>query len=252
VTPAQSIAEFTLAAGLLTLVPGLDTALVVRTSASEGAGRGMLAGAGICLGLLVWGAASSAGLGALLAALAAAYNVLRIAGAVYLIYLGAVMLWRARAGVHVPAGEPGSPAPDRRTNWFFRGLMTNLLNPKVGSFLHGISAAIRSARSIGHGLQRPARSHPRRRRPSVVLRAHAGHAVCHCLAAKHHATHRDRPRHRRGPDRLWREVAGGTAQLDLRAEGCSTVEPAEGADRICRSSAQPALAVQSQVWMTAF
>ncbi len=129
-TPAQSIAEFAVAAGLLTLVPGLDTALVVRTAALEGPAKGMLAGAGICSGLLVWGAASSAGLGVLLAASEAAYNVLRIAGAVYLIYLGAAMIWRARHGrVDEAAGD------QRRTsNWYVRGLMTNLLNPKVGAF----------------------------------------------------------------------------------------------------------------------
>ncbi|PYO73247.1 MAG: hypothetical protein E6K55_14065 [Gemmatimonadetes bacterium] len=51
----DALVAFTLAAGLLTITPGLDTALVLRTAAVEGSRRAMLAGAGICLGCLTWG-----------------------------------------------------------------------------------------------------------------------------------------------------------------------------------------------------
>jgi threonine/homoserine/homoserine lactone efflux protein len=84
----QALVSFTLAAGLLTITPGLDTALVLRTAAVEGRKHAMLAGAGICSGCLLWGIAASFGLSALLAVSSVAYSVLQIAGAVYLVYLG--------------------------------------------------------------------------------------------------------------------------------------------------------------------
>ena len=76
----QALLSFTLAAGLLTITPGLDTALVLRTAAVEGGKQAMLAGVGICSGCLLWGAAASFGLSALLAVSGFAYNVLRIVG----------------------------------------------------------------------------------------------------------------------------------------------------------------------------
>jgi len=83
-TIGQALLSFTLAAGLLTITPGLDTALVLRTAAVEGGKRAMLAGIGICFGCLLWGAAASFGLSALLAVSSFAYNMLRIVGAIYL------------------------------------------------------------------------------------------------------------------------------------------------------------------------
>ena len=57
----DALVAFTLAAGLLTITPGLDTALVLRTAAVERPRRAMLAGAGICLGCLAWGMATAVG-----------------------------------------------------------------------------------------------------------------------------------------------------------------------------------------------
>lgn len=125
----HALIAFTLAAGLLTITPGLDTALVLRTAAVEGPRRAMLAGAGICLGCLTWGLASAIGLGALLSVSRFAYGALRLAGACYLIVLGARMFRRAPQRVALDAAEP-----DRGGRWFTRGLLTNLLNPKVGVF----------------------------------------------------------------------------------------------------------------------
>ena len=87
-TIGQALLSFTLAAGLLTVTPGLDTALVLRTSAVEGGKQAMLAGIGICFGCLLWGVAASFGLSALLAVSGFAYKVLRIVGAIYLGYFG--------------------------------------------------------------------------------------------------------------------------------------------------------------------
>ncbi|MBS0470520.1 MAG: LysE family translocator [Proteobacteria bacterium] len=130
-TPLQAVAGFAVAAGLLTITPGLDSALVLRTAAVEGSRRGMLAGFGICAGLFVWGAAASLGLSALLALSHTAYDILRIAGAGYVIWLGARLLlaaWRDEAGRAAPG-----PAPSGRS-WLLRGFLTNILNPKVGVF----------------------------------------------------------------------------------------------------------------------
>ncbi len=76
----QALLSFTAAAGLLTITPGLDTALVLWTAAVEGPRRAMLAGAGICVGCLAWGLGASVGLGALLAASELAYDMLRCRG----------------------------------------------------------------------------------------------------------------------------------------------------------------------------
>jgi threonine/homoserine/homoserine lactone efflux protein len=89
-TIGQALLSFTLAAGFLTITPGLDTALVLRTAAAEGGKQALLAGVGICSGCLLWGAAASFGLSALLAVSGFAYNVLRIVGAIYLGYLGII------------------------------------------------------------------------------------------------------------------------------------------------------------------
>ena len=130
VTSLQAILAFTAAAVLLTIAPGLDTALVLRTAAVEGPRRAILAGLGICLGCLAWGLAASAGLGALLVLSRVAFDVVRMLGAGYLFYLGFQLLVRKRAPM---AAEAAVPAVSPR-GWFLRGFLTNLLNPKVGVF----------------------------------------------------------------------------------------------------------------------
>jgi threonine/homoserine/homoserine lactone efflux protein len=125
----QSLVAFTLAALLLTVTPGLDTALVLRTAAAEGGRRAFAAALGICLGCLAWGALVAAGLGMLLEASELAYLTLKWIGAAYLLHLGARLIFAGRDEV-----EDGEWEPVPRTDWFARGLLTNLLNPKVGAF----------------------------------------------------------------------------------------------------------------------
>lgn len=133
--PVTAIISFSTAALLLTLAPGMDNALVLRTAAVEGPRRGMIAGTGITLGVLLWGIAAAAGLGSLAVASPLAYQILRIAGAVYVTWLGAQMIWSAYQTLrhHKTASKPGAETV-RQPNWFLRGLMTNLLNPKIGLF----------------------------------------------------------------------------------------------------------------------
>lgn len=130
-TVVQALLAFSVAAGLLTLTPGLDTALVLRTAAVEGPKRAGLAAIGIGLGCLIWGAAAALGLAALLQASAMAFNALKWAGAAYLVWLGIGMLLRPRESFDVGAAETTGAGP---LAWLRKGFLTNLLNPKVGVF----------------------------------------------------------------------------------------------------------------------
>jgi threonine/homoserine/homoserine lactone efflux protein len=139
-TTSHALIAFMVASSLLTITPGLDTMLVLRTAAIGGQRRAVAASLGICLGLLSWGICTSVGLGALLNASRFAYNILRIAGACYLIFLG-YKLMRRPAGSFMDPGEMSSSgaieksaSSDDPRRWFARGLFTNLLNPKVGVF----------------------------------------------------------------------------------------------------------------------
>ena len=123
-----ALALFVVAAGLLTITPGLDTALVLRTAAVEGPRRAVLAALGISCGCLTWGLAVALGLGALLAASQTAYTVLKWAGAAYLAWLGINLILRPRSTFDL-----ATPST-RRGNWWLRGFLTNLLNPKIGVF----------------------------------------------------------------------------------------------------------------------
>ena len=126
---ADNILAFTLAATVLTLTPGLDTALVLRTATVEGRFQALRAALGINAGCLLWGAAVAFGLGALIAVSELAFNVLKFCGAGYLAWLGLNMLWRPRRSL---AAEPTAAKPD--ANWFMKGMLGNLLNPKIGIF----------------------------------------------------------------------------------------------------------------------
>ncbi|MEO8113237.1 MAG: LysE family translocator [Phenylobacterium sp.] len=131
-TVVQALAAFTAAAALMTVTPGLDTALVLRTAAVEGPKRAALAGLGIVLGCLAWGAAVALGLGALLQASALAFDVLKWIGAAYLAWLGLNLILKPRDRFDLPAAA--GPRAGGGAAWLRRGLFTNLLNPKVGVF----------------------------------------------------------------------------------------------------------------------
>ena len=120
----SSVGAFAIFAAVLAITPGLDTMLVLRTTALGGRRAGLSAVVGIALGCLVWAVASALGVTAVLAASRLAFEVLRWAGVVYLCYLGVRALLR-KSTVEPAAASSGGI----RT-----GLTTNLLNPKVGVF----------------------------------------------------------------------------------------------------------------------
>lgn len=128
-----ALAGFTLAAGLLVVTPGLDMALVLRTLAVEGPRQALAAAAGVVAGVLAWGLIVALGLGALLALSGTLYTILQYAGAAYLLWLGLGMVRAAlKSGAPSDAASSALPsAPSRSGNWFMKGLLTNLLNPKM-------------------------------------------------------------------------------------------------------------------------
>jgi len=138
------LATFVLIALLLTITPGVDTVLVLRSSIARGTGAGLASATGICSGLLVHALLSSVGLTVILSQSATAYHAVRLAGAAYLLWLGGSILYATlRPGSVTPAapgdvGEgrlPRSSLPRGRClAAFLQGLLNNLLNPKVVLF----------------------------------------------------------------------------------------------------------------------
>ncbi|GAA2782329.1 LysE family translocator [Saccharopolyspora taberi] len=128
-------AGFVLVAAIGVMTPGLDVMLVLRQSLLGGRRTGVAAVVGISLGCVVWGTASIVGLTALLTASRLAYDVVRLAGAAYLLYLGGTALWKSLPRNRKPVDEQQLPAR-RQSSWaaLRTGLLTNLLNPKVGVF----------------------------------------------------------------------------------------------------------------------
>lgn len=118
---------------LLTISPGPDMALVTTTSLLHGRAAAIRTSLGISTGTLIWATLAGLGVAALLAASAEAFAMVRLLGAAYLVYLGVRALAEAVRG----------PAPDRSAaivpitearRPYRQGLLTNLLNPKVGLF----------------------------------------------------------------------------------------------------------------------
>lgn len=134
-----AVLSFALVAGLLTLVPGLDTALVLRSSISKSRSFAFATALGINTGAMIWGVAAAVGVSALLAASAFAYRLLTLAGAAYMVWLGASLLWKSLRREKVPGAPTGEAAAlvsgknDLVKGWL-TGTGTNLLNPKVGVF----------------------------------------------------------------------------------------------------------------------
>jgi threonine/homoserine/homoserine lactone efflux protein len=136
---ATAFWSFAVVVGLLTLTPGLDTALILRTAALGRRREAWGVVLGIQTGTLIWGALGALGVTALLAASHAAYDAVRLAGAAYLLWMGARMLWNSLRRRH-DAAEPQAIEEERTgptaglwSGWR-RGALTNLLNPKIGVF----------------------------------------------------------------------------------------------------------------------
>ncbi|MEG3132563.1 LysE family translocator [Rouxiella sp. T17] len=125
----DSLLAFSLAALLLTMTHGLDTALILRTACAEGGKKAFQAALGIDTGCFIWGGLVALGLGALMAVSELAYTLLKICGAAYLCWLGLQLLMRPRSSF-----SHGDDNPSSNGHWFIRGMLGNVLNPKIGIF----------------------------------------------------------------------------------------------------------------------
>ena len=123
---------YLLAITLLTLTPGLDTTLIIRTATLEGKSKAFQTAVGICLGCIAWGLVVACGLGALLMASDLAFNVLKWMGAAYLAWLGLNMILKPRSQLTDMQANNANLTTSQ--NWFIKGFLGNLLNPKVGIF----------------------------------------------------------------------------------------------------------------------
>lgn len=131
----HSLLAFGGVVALLTLVPGVDTALVMRGTLTQSRRYAFAALLGIQAGVVIWGATAATGVAAVLAASPVAYLVLCYAGAAYLVWLGASMIWKSFRAKGLPAPEAPAGAPARGAgSGFLLGLATNIMNPKVGVF----------------------------------------------------------------------------------------------------------------------
>ncbi|MBL0934767.1 MAG: LysE family translocator [Rhizobiaceae bacterium] len=123
---AGPLLSFALASLLIELTPGPNMTYLALVAAGEGRRRGYAAVAGVALGLAVLGLAAALGVAELLQRSALAYEVLRWAGGLFLLYL-AWDGWRGDGDV-VQTGDGSDRA------YFLRGLVTNMLNPKAALF----------------------------------------------------------------------------------------------------------------------
>lgn len=120
-------------AALLTVTPGPDTMLVMRNVLARGRRAGLLTTSGISAGIFVHATLSALGVSLILARSALAFEAVKLAGAGYLIVLGAQSLLRLRRPD--AATLPDGPAPaGGGSRSLVEGLLTNLLNPKVAIF----------------------------------------------------------------------------------------------------------------------
>ena len=129
----QLIATFAAVSALLTLTPGPDNLLVLRNGL-HGRRPAMATGVGVAIASIAWGIAAAFGLAALLQRSQTLFEVVRIAGALYLCYLGVRSL--ITAARKQPKSEAGGMhrRPPARGSWHAlrSGLVTDLMNPKTG------------------------------------------------------------------------------------------------------------------------
>lgn len=121
---------------LLIVTPGADMALLTKLTLVNGRRAAIQAGLGIITGLVVWATLSAAGLAALLNTSAVAFTVLKVVGGAYLVYLGLRTLWETRWSDASAETEPliGEARQLTGSRAYRQGLLSNLLNPKVGVF----------------------------------------------------------------------------------------------------------------------
>jgi threonine/homoserine/homoserine lactone efflux protein len=137
---AVNMAAFLGVSILVIITPGQDTALTIRNTLVDGRGSGILTAAGVASGQFIWTVATSAGLAALLVASEPVFTALKLAGAAYLIFLGAQALsaaLRPRRG-DAKGTRFGSAHRLGRIAAYRQGALSNLGNPKMAVFFSSL------------------------------------------------------------------------------------------------------------------
>jgi threonine/homoserine/homoserine lactone efflux protein len=117
----------------IVLLPGPDTAVVTKNALIHGREAALGSAIGSNVGVSIWTLATALGVAAILRSSATVYDGLKLAGAVYLVWIGVRTLWDSRRA----GGDRAGTAPRRQLDGrggFRQGLMTDLANPKVGIF----------------------------------------------------------------------------------------------------------------------
>jgi RhtB (resistance to homoserine/threonine) family protein len=130
----SQILAFAIIAGLLTVTPGADTMLVIRNVMARGRVAGLATTVGACCGLFVHATLSALGLSLILVRSATAFEVVKLVGASYLIWLGVQAVRHAVRTAPGPAFGDGATETRREGRSFLEGFLSNVLNPKVAVF----------------------------------------------------------------------------------------------------------------------
>ena len=131
----SQLAAFLGVSAIVIVTPGQDTALTIRNTLLGGRRAGVFTALGVSSGQACWTIAASAGIAALLVASEPAFVAVKLAGAAYLVFLGAQSLWSAVT--RTPRRGPTavrSGRPLRSRVAFRQGLVSNLGNPKMAVF----------------------------------------------------------------------------------------------------------------------
>jgi len=135
VTLDSQVVAFTVIAGVLTVTPGADTMLVIRNVMARGRRAGFLTTVGACCGIFVHATLSALGLSLILVNSALAFEIVKMIGAAYLVWLGIQSL---RQAFHrTPSANGGASLraqPARGYRSLVEGFLSNVLNPKVAVF----------------------------------------------------------------------------------------------------------------------
>jgi threonine/homoserine/homoserine lactone efflux protein len=128
----ELLAAFFAISALVIVTPGQDTALTIRNSLLGGRRAGVFTALGVSAGQAVWALATSIGVAALIVAFEPAFVALKLAGAVFLVYLGTQALWSALRGHATEQRHQGGSLSSGIA--LRQGLVSNLGNPKMAVF----------------------------------------------------------------------------------------------------------------------
>jgi RhtB (resistance to homoserine/threonine) family protein len=140
-------------AAIVIVIPGPDTAVVTKNVLMHGRRAGFGTSLGVSAGLSMWTIAAAVGVASLVRASEVAFTVLKLLGALYLVWLGFQALRAAGrpVGEHDPSHAAGRPAMGARGG-FRQGFLSDLANPKIGIFFTSLLPQFVSA---GHAVLLP-------------------------------------------------------------------------------------------------